>query len=233
MRSQTKEYNIRINYKDIGQEFGIFKSFSLPVIVSGFIPVLVFWVVKTMLVRTQGGYNQLGIFTATEQWLIVLAFIPGQMANVSQPILSSIYATNDDKRFRKAIIGNLVFPVTIAIIIGLAIVGFSKWIPSLYGSNYTLMTPILVIICIVGVMRVWGGAVGTLLVTINKMWPSFWINIIWGFTLILSMAYLAPLGARGLALSNLIAYGVHALLGLSLFFFLQRSLWKKNESIQT
>ncbi len=228
MRTETRKFNIKINYRDIRQEFKIFSSFSLPVIISGIIPVLVFWVAKTILLRTSGGYTELGIFTATEQWLIVLAFIPGQMANVSQPILSSIYATKDTQRFRKAIIGNIVFPVSIAIFFGLVIIAFSKWIPALYGDNYSLMAPLLVIMCLVGVLRVFGGAVGTLLVTINKMWPSFWINLIWGGVLIVSMVILAPLGARGLALSNVLAYGIHALLGLSLFLLLQKTL-RKNE----
>ncbi len=227
MRLETRKFNIKINYIDIRQEFAIFPNFSLPVIISGIIPVLVFWIAKTILLRTPGGYAQLGIFTATEQWLIVLAFIPGQMANVSQPILSSIYATRDTQRFRKAVVGNIVFPVSIAILFGLVIIAFSRWIPKLYGDNYSSMASIMLIMCIVGILRVFGGAVGTLLVTINKMWPSFWINLIWGSVLIVSMILLAPLGARGLALSNALAYGVHALLGLTLFLYLQQTLWKK------
>jgi O-antigen/teichoic acid export membrane protein len=227
MRLETRKFNIKINYIDICQEFAIFPNFSLPVIISGIIPVLVFWIAKTILLRTPGGYAQLGIFTATEQWLIVLAFIPGQMANVSQPILSSIYATRDTQRFRKAVVGNIVFPVSIAILFGLVIIAFSRWIPKLYGDNYSSMASIMLIMCIVGILRVFGGAVGTLLVTINKMWPSFWINLIWGSVLIVSMILLAPLGARGLALSNALAYGVHALLGLTLFLYLQQTLWKK------
>jgi len=226
MRLETRKYNIKINYRDIRQEFAIFSSFSLPVIISGIIPVLVFWIAKAILLRTPGGFAQLGVFTATEQWLIILAFIPGQMANVSQPILSSIYATKDTRRFRKAIVGNIVFPVSIAIFFGLVIIAFSEWIPILYGDNYSLMAPLLVIMCLVGVLRVFGGAVGTLLVTINKMWPSFWINLVWGGVLIGSIIILAPLGARGLALANILAYGIHALLGLSLFLLLQKTLWK-------
>lgn len=229
MRLQTEKFKIRINYRDFRQEFGIFTDFSLPVIMSGMIPVLVFWLAKTIMLQTPDGFSQLGIYTATEQWLIVLAFIPGQMTNVSQPILSSIYSTNDSARFRKAIIGNLVFPVSIALFIGLAIVVFSKWIPSLYGDNYTSMASILIIVCIVGVMRVFGGAVGTLLVTINKMWSSFMINLIWGIILVVSIIYLAHLGARGLAISNMIAYGIHALLGLSLFLFLHLPQWKREK----
>ena len=226
---QTEKFNIRINYKDFRQELGIFTEFSLPVIITAVIPVLVFWLSKTILLHTPDGYAQLGVYTAAEQWLIVLAFIPGQMTNVSQPILTSIYSTDDSARFRKVIIGNLVIPVSIAVTFGLVIIVFSKWIPALYGENYSSMASILLIVCLVGVLRVFGGAVGALLVTINKMWPSFWINMIWGIILIISILVLAPLGARGLALSNVIAYGVHAILALMLFLFLQMPQWYKEK----
>ena len=180
LRISTNKSNIPISYKFHREDVNILTKFTLPVLASGILPVIVFWYVKALMVGFPNGYEQVGIYTASEQWLIILAFIPGQMTNVSQPILANIYGTGSNHTFYKAVIGNIVFPVAIAIFIGIGIAFVARWIPGLYGNNFSGLNDVIVLMCIVGILRVIGGTFGVYLATINKMWLSFGIKYTMG-----------------------------------------------------
>lgn len=219
LNESVRDAGIAIRFDHVRHEGEILWHFTLPAIASGVLPAVVFWAVRAILVQYPEGYAQLGIYTAAEHWLSILAFVPGQISNVSLPILSNVYATKDRVRFRKAILGNIALPVCIAFVIALPLIVGANSITVLYGETFNGLSSVLVLMCLVGVLRVWGGAIGTLLVTINRMWVSFGVNTIWGIILIVITIMLAAQGALGLAYANLIAYSVHAFLGLSVFYW--------------
>ncbi len=221
LRSVTRKAGISIQYSNLRKSSLIFRDFALPALMTGLLPTIVFWSARALLVQYPNGYTELGIITAAEQWLIIMSFIPGQITNVAQPILSNIYSTKNWKQFNKAFIMIVMFPLGIGVLIGLFIILITKWLPTVYGSSFQGLPSILYIMCLVGLLRIFGGSLGTLIATINRMWIGFGINILWGSILIISMIFLSSSGAMGFALSNLIAYCVHSILGLVIFSVFQ------------
>jgi O-antigen/teichoic acid export membrane protein len=222
---------IVVRYNRISSEKQILLHFVIPLVASGMLPAIVFWIARAIMAQYPEGYTQLGIFTAAEQWLVVQAFIPGQISNVSQPILSNIYATGDQVRFRKTIITTVLLPVGIALILALLLIALANPLSILYGDTFSGLSPVIVLVCLVGVLRVFGGAFGTLLVTINRMWISFGINILWGITLIIFAIFLANQGALGLAYANMIAYSLLALLGVGILYWYGIHHWRQQASV--
>lgn len=234
LKHSLNQSKIIITYSNVRKFKNIFLSFNLPNLASGIVPFFTFWVIRAILVQYPNGYIELGIFTAVEQLITIISIIPGQMNNVSQPILSNIYASNKRTQFKKAAISNTVLPVFIAFVLSVLVLLISPILVRIYGPTFTGLTPVLVIMCFVGVLRVFGGSVGVFLVTFNKMWISFGINIIWGIILIGSAYLFAPTGAKGLAYANLLAYGFTTLAGLLILYLLNNSLNKSiyvNETI--
>ncbi len=226
LKRSLRQVKINVTYPHIHKFRDIFLSFNLPNLASGIIPFFTFWAIRAILVQYPKGYIELGIFTAVEQLITIVAIIPGQMNNVSQPIMSNIYATNDRTRFKKAAISNTFLPILLASFISIFLLIASPILVRIYGPSFDGLIPVLVIMCFVGVMRVFGGSIGVFLVTFNKMWLSFGVNIIWGVILVFSAYFLAPLGAKGLAYANLLAYGFQTIAGLLILYLLNKSFNK-------
>lgn len=227
LKQSLVDAGISIRYDHISQEKQILWDLTIPAIASGTLPVFVFWIARAILVQYPDGYAQLGVFTAAEQWLAVLALVPGQISNVSLPILSNIYATKDRIRFRKAILVTTTLPVVIASVFALLLIVVANSVSALYGETFGGLSSVLIVVCLVGVLRVLGGAIGTLYATINRMWISFGVNTLWGIVLIAATVILAAQGALGLAYANLIAYSLHGVLGLGVFYWFGIRSWRE------
>jgi O-antigen/teichoic acid export membrane protein len=74
-----------------------------------------------------------------------------------------------------------------------------------FSSGWSVMVLMLVVTLLLGIMN----PTGNLITSAGKMWLGFLMNSGWAIVLILSTYYLVHLGAKGLALAYLIAYGVH------------------------
>jgi hypothetical protein len=113
---------------------------------------------------------------------------------------------------------SILAPICIATVFASAIGIVSPWIPQIYGESFHGMSKILLLICLVGILRVSGGAIGGLMVSLNQMWWGVLFNMLWGASLIISTFLLADRGAMGLAFAYLIAYLLHSVWG-SVFLF--------------
>ena len=213
LKHLCRRLGIPVSFGRVPFESQILRKFTVPAVLSGFLPAIVFWIARAIIVRYPRGYAELGIFTAADQWTLVLAFIPSAMNNVAIPILSNIYGNNDRQHFHMAALKSILAPVCIAIVFACAIALASPWIPQIYGESFDGMSKILILICLVGVLRVSGGAIGGLMASLNQMWWGVLFNMLWGASLIIGTLLLADRGAMGLAVAYLIAYLLHSVWG--------------------
>lgn len=227
LQKTTQKALINISYGNFFHERKIFLTFTLPSLISGFIPSIVFWGSQAIIIQYPNGYTAIGIYTAVEQWITIMTFIPGMIGNVSLPILTNTLSENKNQ-FLKALRINIFAPIGTALLFGLAIIILSELIPWLYGKTFITMTPILIMMVIVGLLRTIGSLSGQILAAFNKMWLSFIINSLWGLTLVVICAFLASKGASGLAWAHLISYSVHSILCfIFLTIVLRENLEKK------
>ena len=71
------------------EDLNLLYRFSLPAMLSSIMVVPAFWLVRSMLVRSNG-FDELAIYEAADQWKVVMLFIPTAISQIVLPILSSI-----------------------------------------------------------------------------------------------------------------------------------------------
>ncbi len=219
LHREAKKRKILITYSTIHRERALLFDFAIPTIASGILPVFAFWVSRALVIQNPYGYSQLGIFNVAEQWLLVMAFIPGQVTNSSQSILSNVYVNEDKAKAINAMLTTVLLPIGLAVLVGLPIILYSNSITALYGESFSGLSPVLIIMIAVGVLKIFGGAAGVILVTLSKMWLSFVINVIWAIAFLSATLILYRRGALGLAYANLISYLIHSILVVLLIYY--------------
>lgn len=197
------------------EDWKLIYQYSIPATFSALSVTPVFWLIRSMLVRSND-YGELGIFEAADQWKVILLFIPGAICQIVLPIMSSI---TDSRTFRKTLLGNFALIGGIATILALASLILAPVIMPLYGKTFTDFTP-LVFLAISTIPTALAQILEMTLYSRDKMWTCFGFNIIWGIATVgLSYLFLRNnQGASGIALAILLAYLIKMIcMGVYLF----------------
>jgi O-antigen/teichoic acid export membrane protein len=200
-----------MDFKGASSLLSILYRFTLPAMLSGILGGPVTWVCNSMLVRQPNGFEKMAIFDVAYQWRNAVLFIPVLLGQVVLPYFSS--TTNDPEMFKKIfkvnIVVNFVFSLIVAIFISLC----STVIMNSYGKHFKEGDVLLIILVFTTVLNSVNSVIGQAIAGIGKMWVGFYLNLIWGTTLILSTYFLLKVGysSLGLALAYLISYIIHTL----------------------
>ena len=207
-----KEENIKVNYSYFDKsELSLLYKFSLPAALSSLLVTPVFWMARTLLVRN-GGFDEMAVYEAAEQWRVIILFIPMSISQVVLPILSSTVSDGMDK-YWKVLKYNLFLNVSIAFFIAVIVCASSPIIMSLYGKEYSNYLPI-VFLALSTIFSAICNVVGHAISSRAKMWQGLAFNIIWAI-LLMVFTYLFVVqfeyGSLGLALAVLLAYLFHCI----------------------
>ena len=185
------------------EDWKLIYQYCIPATLSALSVTPVFWIIRSMLVRSND-YGELGIFEAADQWKVILLFIPGTICQIVLPIMSSI---TDSKTFRRTLMGNLALIGGIATFLSIASWILASFIMPLYGEAFTDTTP-LTLLAISTIPTAIAQILEMTLYSRNKIWTCFTYNMLWGVAaVILSYIFLQQYhGASGIALAILIAY---------------------------
>ena len=212
-----KRFKIHVNYLKSWKEKEVIWKLSFPTMLSNVMVGPVIWIANLIIINTQGGYGQLGLFNAADQWRTALAFLPGVVGNVLLPMVSEYNEKNENlERF------NVIISWIIVVLIALPLISFPEIISFLYSTGYnsTIFIQVLALMLFVGCITAYREGITRKLVVKNLMWWGFLDNIIWAIILIGSVILLKNLGALGLSLSYIIAYALNTLI------FVPFYLWK-------
>jgi O-antigen/teichoic acid export membrane protein len=124
--------------------------------------------------------------------------------------------------FRANVILNFLFSIILATIISL----FAKIIMGTYGVKYEEGYILLIILVFTTVLNSVNSVVGQAIASKGKMWVGFYLNLVWGSTLILSTYLFLRFGysSIGLAISYLISYIIHTILS---YLYYRNSLFSE------
>jgi O-antigen/teichoic acid export membrane protein len=210
---EYKKHNIPSKCENSAwSEWPVLWKFSLPALISGisFIPTM--WIANVILARQDGGFGELGLFNAANQWRILIITLPGFLSSAMFPVISETHGLEDKSDFIKAvslnfhIIWTVSFPLTIITIIA------GKELTSFFGKQFSGTTPILAILMVAVFLNVVNNVVGVTLAGSGKMWIGALMNVGWsGVLIIASLIWIPSLGGFGLALAYLLAYLFHTL----------------------
>ena len=191
--------NLRTCISSEQQADGIVKkmfSFSLPIALHEGVFTITGWLQMLLLIKLTN-YGEIGLFSAAQQWVMVILFIPGVLRNVA---LSHLSGANDNAVEHKKIFHRIILiNFTTTIIPCLIIFAFSGFIASFYGESFIERLPMVLSIAVfsavfTGVQNVY---VQNLL-SVNKTWTHFCLSAIFNvLTLVLSFLLISRNPERG------------------------------------
>jgi O-antigen/teichoic acid export membrane protein len=221
---QVRANDMTVRYDRLFGEWPVLTQFSIPAVLSGVVAVPAAWIVNAMLVNQAGGYSQMGVLNAANQWRLAILFLPGALAQPMLPVLSELYGHGVYGKHRRAVALNMAavsaFVLAPAVLISLA----SDRIMSYYGRDFGGGGHILILLLVAAVISAPLSVIGSALASMGKMWQGFAFNSIWAVVLIWAAHANIAAGAKGVALAYVIAYGVHFVL---LNGYTWRMLWRE------
>jgi O-antigen/teichoic acid export membrane protein len=210
LRKEASRYNVPLTFKNCSRELSVLWKFSLPAVLAGSMVGPVHWVCSALLVNQTGGYDEMGIFSAANQWYAMLLFLPGLLGQVVLPVLSERLGQKQIKQSAKTMIlaikVNAILVLPFVVIVSLA----SPFIMNLYGESFRSGWPTLIVVLLTAGLLALQTPVGQIIAASGKMWIGFAMNFGWALTFIVGTLLLLDLGSFGLANARLISYVFHA-----------------------
>ncbi|MEN6554074.1 MAG: oligosaccharide flippase family protein [Methanobacterium sp.] len=204
IKNLVKQFKIKIDYLKSWREKDVIWKLSFPTMLSNVMVGPVIWIANAIIINTPGGYAQLGIFNAADQWRNMLLFLPYIIGGVLLPLISS----NLKKENKALETVNVLASWVIVIIIALPLISFPEIIAFFYGQDYssTLFLQSLTLMMFVSCLLAYTQGISRKLVAKNLMWWGFLNNFIWGAIFLVLVYLLKTLGALGLSIAYVTAY---------------------------
>jgi len=230
LRREYTRTGIRPSYSMKSTEWRLFWRFSFPATMAGMMVAPVNWACMAMLVNRPGGYGEMGIFNAANQWFMAAMMLPSTIGQAILPVLSERIGAGDNRRsasiLKKCIQLNAVVVLIPSLLGGL----LSTQIMKSYGAGFTggwrVLLVCLLTACLVAVQT----PVGLVLVASGRLWTGFLMNAGWGAVFVGSTVLLLPMGAFGLASARCLAYLVHTTWVAAYVLYLLRGRESRGDS---
>lgn len=209
MRRESAKVGIRVLFRGSWGERPVLWKFSVPAFLSTAVVTPTTWICNAMLVNQPGGYAEMGLFSAADQWRNVVLFLPGVISRVLLPILSnhSKESVRELTSFSKTLEAGFSAGVAVAFPLVTALSWGGALIASAYGKQYADMTRSLAGVLYAGGVMAVGSSVGSAVQAKGAMWLGFTNNLVWAVLLLGSFHFFLSRGAWGLALAHAISFG--------------------------
>ena len=229
--SEAKRHNILISFSNITIEKSILWKFSLPALLAGCLVNPVNWICSALLVNQPHGYEEMAIYNATNQWYILLLFLPRMLGQVLLPVLSERLGQKDNKQSSRTII--LSMKINFILILPLVLIAsiFSQYIMGLYGDGFKNGWPTLVIVVLTAGIIAIQTPIGHTIAAYGKMWIGFAMNMGWAIIFLTGTILLVDKGSLGLVLARGFAYLINSVWGFIFIYKFFNINMKNNMSI--
>lgn len=220
----VKKFKIKIDYARSWGEKDVLWKLSIPSMLSNVMVGPIVWISYTIIINTAGGYDQLGLFNAANQWRVALSFLPMVIGGVLLPMVSA--NLNKECNMLEAI--NVLAGWIIVTAIALPLISFPEIIAFFYGRDYfsIMFLQSLALMMLVSCILSYKEGIGRMLVAKNLMWWGFLSNLIWGILFLGLVIILKNLGSLGLAISYIVSYSLNSLIFVP--FYLSKNVVPRN-----
>lgn len=213
LRREAARHKVPFSFKECFTEWPILWRFSLPAAMSGIMVSPIVWASNAMLVNQPGGYGQMGLFDAANQWRMAILFIPGVVGQIVLPMLANLNAPDDQVRYRKVLKYNALINGGVALAVALPVALLAQPIMRSYGLDFVEGALALALLSVSTVLVALNNVVGQAIASKGRMWIGFAFNLMWAAIFLILSSYFIHngYGVTGLALANLIAYMFHCI----------------------
>jgi len=222
LRRVLSQAGVPLHLEGSWRESEILWSFSVPSFLGSVIVVPLMWAANALLAGQPGGYRELGVFNAANQWRNAITLVPAILTQPALPILSSLRGMGDRASFRRVLHGTLLWVFAISFAAALAVIAASRWILGAYGPEFRNGVVTLCLLAAAGAVSATAATIGQAIAGLGRMWGGFWLNLVWAIAFLGIALWLVPrYGAIGLAWATLSSYCLHA---VNTYLFSQRIL---------
>ena len=209
------QYEIPRSWRFPREELAVLWHVSLPSMATAILWLPVTWIGTLMLVRQPGGFAEMGLFGAANQWFSLLLFVPGVVTQTILPILSGQVGSGDRADARSLAIRSAGIMLVLVALISAPLMLASPWITAAYGPEFVAGIWVFVLMLTAAVAASPQGILGNFLAAENRFWLRFRINLLWALCYLAAAYPLVTHGAAGLAIALIIAYAVRTLATLA------------------
>lgn len=210
LRAHARDHGIRIGLAGWSQERRILWTYSLPALVQGVMVTPVTWAASAILVNRPGGYPEMGVLNAANQWYGAVLFLPSALGGAILPVLSERVGQGDAPGARKVLWAAMAMNTAVMIPIVAAASAVSPWIMGMYGPGFASAWPTLVAVLLTAGLVAIMNPVGNVLAASGRLWLGFAMNSGWAVVFLGATLALVGWGALGVAGARLLGYVVHA-----------------------
>jgi O-antigen/teichoic acid export membrane protein len=220
LRKEAKRKSVPFTIYNCFHELSVLWRFSLPAALTGALVGPVNWVCNIILVNQPSGYDEMGVYSAANQWYNILIFLPCMIGSVALPIFSDQLAQKDKNNSIKTLIltlkSNFIIVTPLILIASIS----SPIIMRLYGDGFIDGWPTLLVVLITAGLMAVTAPVGQLIAASGKMWIGLLMNIGWAVIFISCTLFMFDVNSFGIASSRLTAYSIHSIWVFVFVFYL-------------
>jgi O-antigen/teichoic acid export membrane protein len=215
---------IPVHFRGTWQERRVLWTLAIPALLNGIMVAPVVWITNAILVNSPGGYGEMGLFNAANQWRTMLMYVPSIVLTPLLPIMTQLHATGEYHQLRRVLTRTLGLSVGAVCVLALGLALFAGTIMRLYGTGFESGVDVFYLVMLVAVLLSAGMVVGGLLSSTGAMWTGFLFNSVWAATMIATAMIAVPrAGALGLALAYAVAYLIHTTIQFLYFWMYVRT----------
>lgn len=208
---ECKAYGLKISILDQDFHWSILARFSFPAFLSGVISRPAIWLSNAVIANQSGGYSELGLLNAVNQWKVIVISFSAILYNSSLPILSEKQGMGDEveESFKDLINTSQSLAILITLPLSSVLMFLSGWIMDWYGREFVAGVPVFIGIVYGITLAALNSPVAAEIAAEGKMWFGALQNLSWGIIMFSSVFLLAPRwGAKSFAFGFSLAYFV-------------------------
>jgi O-antigen/teichoic acid export membrane protein len=213
LTAEARKLGIRIRSAQFTSEWRALLHFSFPALLSTIMVSPINWVCRAMVVNNfHGGYAQMGVYNAANQWQASILFLPSCLSAITLPVLSNLYAERRLMAYRQTLIYSLILNGGSSLAIASLVSLVSGHIMAGYGATFVEGRSVLIVLAFSAVPFAAGSVVGSAIISSGQIWYGFLFNMLWACSILgFSFLLIPKYGAMGLAAATLLSYSVHFL----------------------
>ena len=180
---ELKIRKLKVNYREAWAEQKILFNFALPAAASGVIGSAAVWMAQIMLVRSEAGMAEMGLWTAAASMRAVVLLGPSVLSRVSSPILSALHDHGRGDDYGKTMWSTAMASTAGALAVGLLVLLFGPWLLTHFGKDYARAAGLFPLVIGSAVVEAYACSISQALVAHRRLSYQLFIISLWGSTL--------------------------------------------------
>lgn len=186
LAGELSRANVRLSFGFRLDEWGVLWRFTLPAFLSAVVATPAGWLSRTLLLKQPGGYAEMAVVSAANQWLNLVTMLPWMMSGVLVPIFASLYSSGRREEFTRLLKYNLLLNGGVALAIALPLMLFAPRILGFYGSEFSDGILIFNLTMAIAIFNAFNGLLSRAMQASGRAWIDMASSIVWAAAMLLS-----------------------------------------------